>query len=101
LEGTLPQVEISIEHPIGLHARPAAVFVRLASSFPAAVTICKINSGAKPVNAKSILAVLSLGVNQGDRIALDAEGVRAEEALAALIELVRSNFGDGHSSTDR
>jgi phosphotransferase system HPr (HPr) family protein len=92
----LPHIEISVEHPIGLHARPAAVFVRLASSFPAAVTIQKISSVTKAVNAKSILAVLSLGVNQGDRIALDAEGDRADEALAALSELVRSNFGESH-----
>jgi phosphotransferase system HPr (HPr) family protein len=96
LEGTLPHIEISVEHPIGLHARPAAVFVRLASSFPAAVTIQKISSGTKAVNAKSILAVLSLGVSQGDRIALNAEGDRADEALAALSELVRSNFGESH-----
>ena len=94
----MPHVEISVEHPIGLHARPAAVFVRLASSFPAAITLSKVKSGAKPVNAKSILAVLSLGVNQGDTIALDADGVRAEEAIAALSDLVRSNFGESASS---
>ena len=92
----MPHIEISIEHPIGLHARPAAIFVRLASTFPAVITIQKISPGAKAVNAKSILAVLSLGVNKGDRIALDAEGAMADEALAALSELVRSNFGESH-----
>ena len=95
----MPQIEISVEHPVGLHARPAAVFVRMASGFPAVITICKAVAGAKPANAKSILAVLSLGVNKGDHIVLSAEGDRAEEALAALSELVRLNFGEGHPST--
>jgi phosphotransferase system HPr (HPr) family protein len=46
------------------------------------------------VNAKSILSVLTLGVNHGHRIQIDAEGKQADEALAALIELVESNFGE-------
>ncbi len=87
--------EITVQHPVGLHARPAAVFVRLASSFPATINISKTGGGTKRANAKSILAVLSLGVNQGDQIAIDTEGEQADEALKALIELVCANFGEG------
>ena len=86
--------EISIQHPVGLHARPAATFVRLASSFPASITIRKVGSTSRAANAKSILAVLSLGVNQGDQISIDTEGEKAEEALNALLELIRNNFGE-------
>ncbi len=92
--------EITVQHPVGLHARPAAVFVRLASSFPATIAISKTGAGAKRANAKSILAVLSLGVNQGDQIAIDTDGERAEEALNALLDLVRGNFGEIVSPSD-
>jgi phosphocarrier protein HPr len=90
----LHRAEISIQHPVGLHARPAAIFVRLASSFPANITISKAGGEAHPVNAKSILGVLSLGVNKGDQIVINSDGEREEEALNALLELVRSNFGE-------
>ncbi len=90
----MSHAEITVEHPSGLHARPAAVFVRLATSFPASITVKKVGAPGKGANAKSILSVLSLGVNQGDLIALDIEGDRDEEALSALLDLVRSNFGE-------
>ena len=89
------QSEVVIQHPVGLHARPAAVFVRLATSFPASITIGKAGTDARTVNAKSILGVLSLGANQGDRIVITTTGEKEEEALNALLELVRSNFGEG------
>ncbi len=95
----MPQAEITIEHPAGLHARPAAVFVRMASGFPASIRIKKAGTPGNAVNAKSILSVLSLGVNQGDCIALDTEGEQAGEALTALLDLVRNNFGEGQPSS--
>jgi phosphocarrier protein HPr len=87
----LYQQEIIVHHSVGLHARPAAVFVRLASSFPAKINVSKEGRSA---NAKSILAILSLGVNQGDKIAIEADGERAEEAMQALIDLIQNNFGE-------
>lgn len=86
--------DVIIRHPVGLHARPAATFVRLATSFPATITVVKAGTDSKPVNAKSILGVLSLGVNQNDRIIINADGEREEEAVNALLDLVRSNFGE-------
>lgn len=91
----MPEAEITVQHASGLHARPAAIFVRLASSFPAAINVKKSNSPGSGANAKSILAVLGLGVNQGDCITLAAEGERAGEALNALLDLIRANFGEG------
>lgn len=94
-ENRLAKVEITVHHPVGLHARPAAVLVRLASSFPATIHIRKLGEQGRASNAKSILSVLGLGVNQGDQIEIEADGERAGEALQALVELIQDNFGEG------
>ncbi len=73
---------------VGLHARPAAVFVQAATKASVPVRIAK--SGGKPVNARSILAVLSLDVRGGEEVVLTAEGDGAEEALDALAALVEA-----------
>jgi phosphotransferase system HPr (HPr) family protein len=90
----LHKEEITIQHAVGLHARPAAVFVRLAASFPATIQIRKVGEQGRSANAKSILSVLGLGVNQGDRVEIEADGERAAEALQALVDLIRANFGE-------
>jgi phosphocarrier protein HPr len=90
----LPKEEITVQHAVGLHARPAAIFVRLASSFPATINVRKLDTAGRCTNAKSILGILTLGVNQGDKIAIETEGERAEEALNALLELIQNNFGE-------
>jgi phosphotransferase system HPr (HPr) family protein len=92
--GALPQAEITVQHSAGLHARPASVFVRLAASFPCDVTVRNLTEGSQPVNAKSILSVLTLGVNQGHRIGIETQGASSEEALAALLNLIETNFGE-------
>lgn len=90
----MPQAEITVHHEVGLHARPATLFVKLAASFPCEVKVRNVSSDSQSVNAKSILGVLSIGVNSGDTIAVETNGDQADEALAALQELVRSNFGE-------
>jgi phosphotransferase system HPr (HPr) family protein len=90
----MPSLNIKIDHEVGLHARPAAEFVKLASSFPCDIQVKNNTTDSKSVNAKSILGVLTLGVNQGHTIILNAEGEQAEEALEALEELIQSNFGE-------
>jgi phosphocarrier protein HPr len=71
---------------VGLHARPAALFVRAASGQPVRVTISK--PGGKPADARSILAVLALDARGGDEVVLTADGDGADEALDALAELL-------------
>lgn len=83
------ETTLVVRHEVGLHARPAALFVRAAAQFPCTISITK---DEKTVNAKSIISVLSLGVGQSDAITLQAEGERAEEALHTLIRLIESNF---------
>jgi phosphocarrier protein len=71
----------------GLHARPAAVFVRAATSVGVPVTVAKTGGGG-PVNAASMLGVLGLGARAGDEIVLACEADGAEAALDRLARLV-------------
>jgi phosphocarrier protein HPr len=64
-----------------VHARPAAMFVKAAAAAQAPV---RIAAGGDPVDARSILAVLSLGVGQGQEVEISAEGEHAEAALDAV-----------------
>lgn len=90
----MPGSEIVVQHEVGLHARPASMFVKLASSFPCTVSVRNVTDGGQLQNAKSILSVLTLGVQHGHTIEVVTEGERDEEALAALLELVKNNFGE-------
>ena len=63
-----------VRNKVGLHARPASIFVQCASKFRSRISIHNISSGGQPVNAKSILHVLSLGVSQGDEVELLIDG---------------------------
>lgn len=77
-----------------MHARPATLFVQLATSFACDISVRNASEASHSADAKSILGVLSLGVKQGDTIAIEADGEQADEALAALQELVEDNFGE-------
>jgi phosphotransferase system HPr (HPr) family protein len=84
--------QIVVLNPVGLHARPAALFVKLASVFTSEILICNLSSSGKWVNAKSILGLLTCGVKQGDKIEIKAEGPDEDIAVEALEALVRSDF---------
>ena len=78
---------VTITNKEGLHARPASVFVKEAGKFKSKITISKC--GGKEGNAKSILSVLSLGIDSGSTIEICTEGddeVQAAQALSDLIE---------------
>lgn len=90
----MPQAEVTVNNEVGLHARPAAQFVALAAKFPCDVKVRNVTDDGKLVNAKSILGVLTLGVQQGHTIAIETEGEQADEALQALVALVEGNFAE-------
>ena len=90
----MPAVTITVNHSAGLHARPAALFVKMAAGFPCSITVRNLTSGKAPANAKSVLSVLTQGVNQGHQIELEAQGEQADEALQAIQGLIESNFGE-------
>lgn len=87
----MPETTLIVNHEVGLHARPASVFVQTASKFSSDISV---THGERTANAKSILTVLTLGAHKGAEITITAEGEDAVEALAALEELVNSNFGE-------
>lgn len=89
----MAEISLTVGHPAGLHARPAAVFVRTAGVFDASIRVS--NDTQDPdrwADAKSILSVLTLGVSAGHRIRVVADGADADEAVAALEGLVSSGF---------
>ncbi len=89
----MEKIRLIVNHPVGLHARPAAQFVKTAMRFESDITVANITKDEKPEDAKSILSLLTLGINQGDEIKITADGNDATLALAALKELVENNFG--------
>jgi phosphocarrier protein HPr len=74
---------------VGLHARPAARFVKAAARQPVKVTIAK--AGTEPVDAASILDVVTLDVHGGEEVILSAEGDGAEQALDELAKVVEAD----------
>jgi len=83
------ELTVTVHDEAGLHARPAAAFVQAAAGYKAAVRISNLRTGKGPVSAKSIIAVMGLGVRQGDEVRLHAEGEDAAQALQALAGLLQ------------
>ncbi len=85
-------VRESVRNEVGLHARPAAIFVQTANKFRARITIRNVTGGGAFVNAKSILHVLTLGVEQGHEVEIRVEGEDEAAAAEALKQLLVSDF---------
>lgn len=83
--------EVVLQNQVGLHARPATFFIQKANEFKSLILIEK---DERRVNAKSLLGVLSLGIEGGTKIKILAYGPDEEAAVASLIELVDSGFAD-------
>ncbi len=90
VDSSTSEMILVVSNPHGLHARPAAEFVKTAARFMSDITVENLSERRGPVNAKSITAVLILGVSQGHRIRLSAKGEDAGEALAAIRSLMES-----------
>jgi phosphocarrier protein len=82
---------VKVMNSLGLHARPAAQLVRLASTFQSQIELVKDDM---VVNAKSIMGVMMLAAECGSTVQLRASGDDAEQALAALEKLVTDGFGE-------
>ena len=82
---------VAIVNVLGLHARPAARFVRTASRFRSKVAVSKDGTTS---DGKSILGILFLAASAGSEILISATGEDEDEALAALVELVSSGLGE-------
>ncbi len=89
------QRRLTVRNRLGLHARPAALFVQTVGRFASSVTVRNLTRHGPAVNARSINLVATQAIRQGDEIELSASGVDAEAALAALQQLADEGFGDG------
>ncbi|CAN5116634.1 HPr family phosphocarrier protein [soil metagenome] len=85
------QIEATVGNKLGLHARPAAEFVKVANRFEAEVWVCKDDL---EVSGKSIMGVMMLAAEHGSTLQIRAEGEDAHSAVDALAELVAGGFGE-------
>jgi phosphocarrier protein len=83
--------ELVIQNELGLHARPAAMFVKVANSFNSEIFLEK---DGEQVNGKSIMGVMMLAASKGAKVKLIAKGKDADSAVNALEELFINKFGE-------
>lgn len=83
--------ELTIRNKMGMHARPAAQFVKRASKYQCDIWVEKDD---EPVNGKSIMGLMMLAAGKGETIKVITDGVDAEAAMTDLEELVSNGFGD-------
>jgi phosphocarrier protein len=89
----MPAREITIINKLGLHARAAAKFVGVASTYPCLVRIGR--SAESLVDGKSIMAVMMLAAGKGTNVHLLTEGEQDEQAMNALVGLIENYFDEG------
>ena len=80
-----------LDNKLGMHARPASLFVKTANRFSSDITV---RADERTINGKSIIGLLTLAAAHGSTLEVRASGEDAEEALDALEELVSSKFGE-------
>ncbi len=81
----------AIQNKLGLHARAAALFVKVASQFRSEI---KVKKGSQEVNGKSIMGILMLAASQGSEVSVAAEGEDADQAIHELGKLIENHFGE-------
>ncbi|MCH2063178.1 MAG: HPr family phosphocarrier protein [Roseibacillus sp.] len=86
---SMPTKELTISNKLGIHARPAAQFVKTASKFEADI---RVEKDGEEVDGKSIMGLMMLAAGHGSVVNVVAEGTDAEDALRALEDLVVRNF---------
>lgn len=84
----------TIHNEVGLHARPAALFVRTAAQFKSTIKVRNATRGTPFINAKSILSVLGLGATKNHEIEITTEGEDEQTALETIGRLIESDFAE-------
>ena len=82
---------VTVVNQLGMHARAAAKFVHLATRFTARV---RVGRDRRAMDGKSIMGILLLAAARGSTITISAEGADEQDAVAALVALVESGFGE-------
>lgn len=88
------EATVAVNNDVGLHARPAATFVKTAKTFDSDITVTNLSRGSDPVDAKSLVKIFKAAVASGHEIRITAEGSDAQAAVDALVGLIESNFGE-------
>ncbi len=83
--------DVMVINKLGIHARPAAMFVRIANQFKSDILVEK---DGETVNGKSIMGLMMLAAGPGSRIKVRAEGADASLAVNELESLVKRKFGE-------
>ena len=91
MEQAVVERSVIVRNQPGIHARPAALFVRKAAEFRSEVMVAL---GELEVNGKSIMGVMMLAAEAGAELRISARGPDAEEAVEALVRLIESRFGE-------
>jgi phosphocarrier protein len=86
--------DVEIRNPSGLHARPAVLFVRQATTFKSSVTLQNLATGKPAVDAKSLIAVLTAGVLAGTTVRIAANGEDETQAVADLKAAIEGGLGE-------
>lgn len=90
----MTEATVTVTHPVGLHARPAATFVQAARQFKSKITIENRDRPEKKPVGISAFNLLQIGVKSGHTVIIRAEGEDEQEAIAALVKLIEENFGE-------
>ncbi len=88
----------TIINPHGLHARPSAMLVKAVKEFSSQIWVANLDGDGKPVNAKSLMKLVSLGVRQGHRLHFTAKGDDAEIALQSIGQAIADGLGEGEGA---
>ena len=83
--------ELTVVNRLGLHARPAAMFVRIASRHRADIWVSK---EGEEVNGKSIMGLMMLAAGQGSKLRIRCDGADADKAMEELEELIKAGFNE-------
>ena len=86
--------ERTVLNPSGLHARPAAMFVRTAAGFTSKVSLENLERGTAAVDAKSILMVMGAGVSKGHLIRVTADGADEDDAITTIEAFIDGGMGE-------
>lgn len=90
-QGQKLEKELTVVNRLGLHARPAAMFVRIASRHRAEIWVSK---EGEEVNGKSIMGLMMLAAGQGSKLRIRCDGPDADKALEELEELIKAGFNE-------
>ena len=83
--------ELTIKNRLGLHARAAAKLVRAAGEYQAEIRLIK---NGETADARSVLSLISLGCPYSTKVKIEAEGIDAQHAVAALSSIIEDRFGE-------